>query len=358
MKSLNPQLSALEMHYLVKELQFLTDSKVDKIYQPEKNMFILQLHKTGRGKSLLKFKVPGYFCLTESKEANEGPGQFCTYLRKKLSNSFLVSLQQTGFERVVELIFRLKEGKLSLVFEFFSPGNIILIQDGKILSALENQEFKDRKIKPGEEYTFPKKDFNFLEINEEGLENLLQRTNKSSAVKALAMDLGLGGVFAEEACFNAGIEKDTEPKKVSRIKELFDAVESLRDKETKACKADEEIFPFELKSKKCQALDISFNQAVDDMTKEEHIMEKKIEAKYRGQIAKIENMARSQESSISQLGKKEQELKERGDKIYENFQKIQQLLEEAKDRNMLEKLKQNKQIKDYSLKEKTITVEL
>jgi predicted ribosome quality control (RQC) complex YloA/Tae2 family protein len=69
-------------------------------------------------------------------------------------------------------------------------------------------------------------------------------------------------------------------------------------------------------------------------------------------------MIKSQESNINNLTKKEQELKEKGDKIYENFQNIQQLLKEAKNRDMLEKMKQKRLIKDYDMKEKTISVEL
>jgi predicted ribosome quality control (RQC) complex YloA/Tae2 family protein len=360
MKQSNPQLSALEMHYLTKELQILIGSKVDKIYQPEKNVLILQLHKTGTGKMLLKFKVPGYFCMTEIKQATEKPSEFCAYLRNKLSNSFLDSFEQKGFERIIELKFRLKEGSLSLMFEFFSPGNIILVKEGKILSALEKQEYKDRSIKPGEEYKYPKREFNLLELTEEDLKKILQKSDKSSIVKALAMDLGLGGLFAEEACFNAGIDKDTETKNIKNIEELFKALDSLRDSKISPSKAEEEIFPFPLKSKKCEDMQVnSFNQALDNLTKYEISGEQKaIEKKYNEKLKKTENMIKSQESSLVQLAKKEKELKEKGDKIYENFQKIEKLLAESKDRIVLEKLKQSKQIKNYDLKEKTIMVGL
>jgi predicted ribosome quality control (RQC) complex YloA/Tae2 family protein len=360
MKQPNPQLSALEMHYLAKELQILVGSKVDKIYQPEKNVLILQLHKTGAGKILLKFRVPGYFCMTETKQATEKPSEFCAYLRNKLSNSFLDSFGQKGFERIIELRFRLKEGSLSLMFELFSPGNIILVKEGKILSALEKQEYKDRSIKPGEEYKYPKREFNLLELTEEELKKLLQKSDKSSAVKALAMDLGLGGLFAEEACFNAEIDKDAEPKNIKKTEELFKALDSLRSNRIEPSKTEEEIFPFQLKSKRCEKTGAdSFNQAVDELTKYEISGEQKaIEAKYNEKLKKTENMIKSQETSIAQLAKKEQELKEKGDRIYENFQNIEKLLSEAKDRNNLEKMKQSKKIKNYDLKEKTITVEL
>jgi len=363
MKLSNPQLSALEMHYVIKDIQLLIGSKVDKIYHPEKNTLILQLHKTGTGKNLLKLKVPGYLCMTQTKESTQQPSQFCAYLRKKLSNSFLELIEQKGFERIVELKFRLKEGELSLVFEFFSPGNIILTKDNQILSALEYQEYKDRKIKPKEEYKYPTKEYNFLELTENNLMELLKKTDKSSVVKALAIDLGLGGLFAEEACLNSGVDKDKKPNEIREIKNLFESLKSLRDKKAGAWKSGEEILPFELRSMRCERSSLeSFSQAIDESTKQELPQEQMlIDKRYQEKVKKINTMINSQETVIKNLSDKEQELREKGDMIYSNFQKVEKILNEAKKeqtKDALEKMKKEKIIKNYDLKEKTITLEL
>lgn len=363
MKLNKPQLSALEVHHLVKELQVLIDSKVDKIYHPEKKELILQLHKTGTGKLLIRFKVPEYFCITENKQTTQFPSSFCAYLRKKLGNSFLSSIEQKGFERIIEIEFRTKEGKLSLVFEFFNPGNILLLENNIILSAVEYQEYTSRKIRPKEEYKYPTKEFNFLKITEDNLRKMLETTNRASVVKALAIDLGLGGLFAEEACFNAGIDKDKKPKDVKKIKELFASLKQMRDKKINPVKIKEEIVPFVLKSREGDDMDVeSFSKAIDDSTKKEISGEQQeIEDKYLEKLRKINNMIKSQESTIKKLSKQEEESKEKGDIIYGNFQKVEQVLSEAKKsqtKDGLEKLKKEKKIKNYDLKDKTITVEL
>ncbi|MBW2992599.1 NFACT family protein [Candidatus Woesearchaeota archaeon] len=363
MKLLNLQLSALEIHYLIKEMQFLVDSKVDKIFHPERNELVLQLHKTGVGKNLLKLRVPEYFCITETKKAAQQPSSFCVYLRKKLGNSFLIGIEQKEFERIIELRFKTKEAMRSLVFEFFSPGNIILVENGIIQSAIEYQEYTSRTIKPKEEYKYPEKEYNFLKLKEDELKEMLKKTNRVSLVKALAIDLGLGGLFAEEVCVSAGVDKDIKPKDVKKVKELFEELKLLRNKKISPARVNEDILPFELKSKKCEELGInSFNKAVHGATKGEVSEEEKlVDVKYKEKLKKIETMIKSQESAVEKLSKKEQEMKDKGDMIYANFQKIEQILSQVKQdptKEMLEKLKQEKKIKDYNLKDKTITLEL
>ena len=43
-------LSSIDVHYIVKELKGLQGSRVDNIYQKEKEEILLQLHRSGEGK--------------------------------------------------------------------------------------------------------------------------------------------------------------------------------------------------------------------------------------------------------------------------------------------------------------------
>ncbi len=45
-------LAALELSYVVKELDVLIDAKLDKIYHPDKKTLLLQFHITGYGKKI------------------------------------------------------------------------------------------------------------------------------------------------------------------------------------------------------------------------------------------------------------------------------------------------------------------
>ena len=51
-------LTALDIYFVKQELDALTNAKVDKIYQPDEDTLILQLHKDG--KKLIKIVLPGF----------------------------------------------------------------------------------------------------------------------------------------------------------------------------------------------------------------------------------------------------------------------------------------------------------
>jgi predicted ribosome quality control (RQC) complex YloA/Tae2 family protein len=62
------ELSSLDLHYLVGELQALKGVRVDKIYHPEKKELLLQLFLTGMGKKLLRVRAPGFMYFGDFKE--------------------------------------------------------------------------------------------------------------------------------------------------------------------------------------------------------------------------------------------------------------------------------------------------
>ncbi len=154
-----------------------------------------------------KYSVPDYIYLTDYKEKSpEKPSGFCMVLRKNLEQSRLRSIKQLGSERIIELLFEKKE-KHKLFIELFSPGNIVLCkEEDTIISALETKKWKDRTIRGGIAYVFPKREINFFDLKKKELKELLKSTEKDSLVTCLAIDLGLGGVYAEESCLLAKIE--------------------------------------------------------------------------------------------------------------------------------------------------------
>src|SRR3989338_8518179 len=54
------ELSSLELHRIVAELQTLVGGRIDKIYQPEKGELLFQIYKQGHGKRVLRV-MPGRF---------------------------------------------------------------------------------------------------------------------------------------------------------------------------------------------------------------------------------------------------------------------------------------------------------
>ena len=142
------QLASLEIHYLIKELQILIDSKIEKIYTPSKNELILNLHSPKIQKQSLYINTPQSIYLTNYHPQAKKPSDFCMFLRKHLNNTRLRKIQQLDSERIIELIFESKDSNYSLIIEMFAQGNIILVKNNFILSAINYQKWKDRTRRP------------------------------------------------------------------------------------------------------------------------------------------------------------------------------------------------------------------
>ena len=104
------ELSSLDLKYIVKELQILVGSRVDKIHQINKRKFFFRFYVTNQGKKVLKIIFPGLFYLTEGGiNPPSKPMGYCAFLRKYLDNSRVREIKQKGYERIIEIVFEKKE---------------------------------------------------------------------------------------------------------------------------------------------------------------------------------------------------------------------------------------------------------
>lgn len=362
------QLSALDIHYLIKELDFLINGKIVKVYTPSKKEIILQFHIPNKGKLQLKIDEKSIYLL-ENKFPAESPSGFCMYLRKKLTNARLRKISQIDFERIIRLDFETKEETLSLICELFSKGNIILAKDNIILSAAENQEWSDRVIAPKKEYIHPKKEYNLLKLTEQDLRNLLKKTDKESILKTIAIDLGLGGAYSEEACLLANIDKNQKPP-LSDSRKVLESLKKLISKEISPRKVYEknilkDIVPFEMKFYQDlkQERSVSFNKAIESYFSDESVI--KEESKHEKQLEKIENIISQQNKHIHELEGIECENKLKAEALYHNYQLVSQVLAELKEiskkhswKEIQDKLKNHKLIKQVNPRDKTIVLKL
>lgn len=375
MQSLKTQISSIELYYLTKELEILENAKVDQIYQLGKKDYILQFHKTGIGKLRLRIIVPGFTYLTDYKPEVEAPKGFCMTLRKHLSNSRLRSIKQLGFERILELCFETREDKRFIYLELFSKGNIVFCkEDLTIIQAVEMQRWKDRTVRPGLKYEYPLREYNILELKKQQLKSLLAESHKE-IVKLLAIDLGLGGVYSEEILVMAGIDKEKKELDDKEITGLSNALKNIKTKEIKPAivfKQDDivkDIVPFDLacyKDMKTQHAE-TYNKAFDMILSEEEKEAEKKEttSKYEEKLRKVRSMIEIQEKSVKNLQKTGSESTEAGEFIYNNYQCIDDILKELRKarekyswKEIKEKLKDHKVIKEIREKEGKIVVEI
>lgn len=365
------ELNALELHYLLKELNLLVGGKIDQIYQPEKKELLLSFHIPSVGKKLLRIKVPNYLYLTEFRgDMPETPADYCIFLRRRLINARLREISQQGFERVVELMFEKADSKFYMIIELFSKGNVVLCDDKHvIISPLEIQKWKDRTIMPKLAFKFPQRDNNFLTLTFEQLANIVEKSDKENIVKTIAIELGLGGTYAEELCLIAGIDKSKKKIDDKEVKSLFKAVEQIREMVISPCIIGDAVTPFALIRNKSEACETagSYNEALDKILS----VEKKGEIKEKGdsgyqkKVAELKRIIGQQELKLKQAEKSITEDKQKAELIYEHYQKIDLLLSEMKKarekhsfKEIKEMLKNSKLVKEINEKDKTITIEI
>ena len=335
-------LSSLDIRYIVNELQVLIDAKIDQIYMPEKKELLLQLHMPSKGKKLLRIVAGKYLYLTDKKESYPEPSGFCMFLRKYLGNARLRAVNQKESERIVELIFENKEGIEKLVIEFIPPGNIILLdKNDKIISAAEFHKYKDRAIMSKMQYIYPKMPYNIFELKSKELKEILKKSDKENIVKCMAIDLGLGGMHSEELCSLSGVDKNEKSADLDE-KEIKSLSENL----------------FLLISKKMD----NFSKTIEQSITEE---KPKVEVRYEKQMEKLRNIIGKQELNLGEINSKIDENNKKAELIYQNYNLIKDIITELNKalkkyswKEIEEKLKGHKVVKEVNAKDKAVSLEL
>jgi predicted ribosome quality control (RQC) complex YloA/Tae2 family protein len=373
------ELAALELHYLVEELQVLTGAKMNSAFQQDDSV-LLDFHKTGKGRVLVR-ALPKFLFITRHKGVNpQSPPSFCVFLRKQLNNARLMSITQVGAERIVEFLFEKGAEKkvLKLYVELFGKGNILLTDEaGMILKPLHVQRWSDRTVKTGVVYIYPRKELNMFEISLKEIEQL-KESSSESLVKALASDLGLGGVYAEETCLQAKVDKNVKPKDLSaqEIKKIYATLQDLVNHAVFPVlyKKDgwvKNIVPFPLDFYEKQGFSPEkvslYNTALDEAISQGmlEVKEKETEKVKNKALHKADVMIDAQEKTIAKMQKLIDENQQKGELLYSNYQLIEGVLSQLKEvrkkhswKEIKKKLKGHDLIKEVNEKESSITVEL
>jgi len=343
-------LSSLEIKAVVEELQQLLGAKVDQVYQPDNTEVVLSLHRTDIGKKLLRI-IPGtalYFT-TKRRASPKEALNFCRFLRKRLGPTKLKEIIQKDMERIIEFHFEGKDTKFILITEFFSKGNLIVCdKDYMILSALQVQLWKDRKIKAKVKYEYPPKRKIFFEDFKEFSE-FLDASTKENVVKTLALGLNLGGVYAEELCHRAQIDKNATKLKVAEQQRVYEELKKLVEEELHPNMVNGNPVPITMHSlgegesfpSYNDALDAYYSQYVEEAeeTQEENKPKKN----------KYEEMLEDQIKQKQQLEKAAEENQKKAEWIYNNYMDVKEFIELFKAKKREELKKRNVEIEGKNL---------
>ncbi|MAF99335.1 MAG: hypothetical protein CMH61_01875 [Nanoarchaeota archaeon] len=353
-------ITSLELHAIVNELSFLKKGRLDQIYHPAKKELVLRFHVSGKGKILVRVIPGSVINQTEVKKETAAPSSFCMQLRKYIQNATVVDFKQKNTERILVIDLQ-KAEKFQLVIELFSKGNVLLLDSkGMIISVLEWQSYRSRKLKPKEKYLYPDEGFNWLKDDLK----ILKRSEKDSVVKALATQIGLGGTYAEEVCFRASVDKNTKPSEITDehiellSKELKKLIKEIEH--PKGFVYGDEITPTELKAKgKADSETLTYSESLQ-------LMNPLIKnSPYQKKINQMERIIKEQDETVHKLEKEIEQSTAKGELVYSEFVKLEKLL------NIIDALQKKegweavktelgkqKKIGKVDLKKKTVVVEL
>ena len=339
------ELSAVDVFYVKKELALMRGARIEKIFQSKANKkdLLFVMHHKDLPKIHLRFQLPGMVGLQKAKPSYpQTPPGFAVFLRKYLKGGKILSTWESGFDRTLMLTITSQRKQYDLMVELVSPGNMILVEQKKIKSPLETQRHKDRTIRGGVEYEPLPPQFDTSVANEEELIEKLTSSKKDSVVTALAIELGLGGVYAEEACARAKVEKDAKIDAIN-VKKLAKAVVGLFKEKIVPYVDEKRAYPFKLVSKKTKKSEKFFLEALGLFIPDPKDGE--VQDQGEGKKKKTEKIVVAQEKRLVELEKKSVEDQKRGEKIFENYQLVEKVIKLMKeDKEKLKKMKEVKKI--------------
>ncbi len=343
MKS-STEFSNFDVFAIVKELDaILRDGSISNVYEVQ-DLLILKIN-TNFGKKNLIIKRDSRINITEYDYPIPAfPNQYIRTLRKFLKNRQVLGVSQYKLDRIIiiELTNR-GEGTWKFVIELFNKGNFLLVDHNNIIIiAKKYRKFKDRTILAKKEYNFPssqQKDF-FLINRQDFMALFLSSDNE--IVRDISRKLKLSGLYSEELCKRAKINKKELGKNLSEddINKLYESFKGIRnqllfgsiDAHIIVDQTGNEInvLPFEIEIfKEYERVKYpSFNSAVDDFYSKidyESIKTPK-DQKIKDQIKAQKKILENQQEYLEELKMKKEKYYKIGDFLYANFINFEKLL--------------------------------
>ncbi len=200
----------------------LNATRVDKIHQPSHEEVVIVFRSAGVLRRLLITIRPSSprIHFTESVYENPAePPMFCMLMRKYLGGARFSHVEDTGFERVVTLVFNCYNEMgdsvtYKLVTELIGKQtNLILVaDDGKIIDALRRSDLESnaRIIQPGAYYHYPEKQlkYNVLNITAEKLTEAVCEQSKPLSNAILSVVDGVSPLISREIAVMAKLDTE------------------------------------------------------------------------------------------------------------------------------------------------------
>jgi predicted ribosome quality control (RQC) complex YloA/Tae2 family protein len=208
------ELSSIDLAALVQELNRYEGAKVDKAYLYGDDLLRLRMRDFDRGRVELIVEVGDVkrAHVADPAHVPDAPGRppnFAMMLRNRLSGADFAGVSQYEFDRILTFSFERDDENTEIVAELFGQGNVaVLDETGEVVQCLDTVRLKSRTVAPGSQYEFPSSRLNPLDVSFDAFERRMNDSD-TDVVRTLATQLNLGGLYAEEVCSRAGVEKTT-----------------------------------------------------------------------------------------------------------------------------------------------------
>jgi len=328
---------------ILKELELiLVNSIILNIYEIE-DLLILKIN-TNFGKKNLIIKKDSRINLTEyDYPIPKYPSQYIISLRKLLKNRKILKISQHQFDRIIIIELSDISGQpWKFIIELFNKGNFLLLDNENLIRvAKKYKKFKDREILPKKKYDFPRSQGkNFLTLNKEEFKVLFNNSN-IEIVRDLSRKTHISGLYSEEICHNAKINKNSHGKDLTDddYEKLYGSFKKLRNKllfgEINAYIAFDKnenqisVLPFEIEIlnqiKKVHYL--SFNEAVDKYFSkiDSETLKSPKDQKIEDKIKSLEKILKNQKDYLEELKIKKEHYYKIGELLYANLNSLEKL---------------------------------
>ncbi|MFB6096230.1 MAG: ribosome rescue protein RqcH [Haloferacaceae archaeon] len=352
------ELSSVDLRALVTELNRYEGAKVDKAYLYGDDLLRLKLRDFDRGRVELLIQVGERKRVHTAapEHVPEAPGRppnFAKMLRNRLSSADFAGVSQYEFDRILTFDFERPDQNTQLVVELFGEGNVAVLDENReVIDSLETVRLKSRTVAPGSPYEFPQSRIDPLSIDFEGFAAKMDQSD-TDVVRTLATQLNFGGLYAEEVCTRAGVEKTLAIADATEedYRDLHDAIDRLaeplrtgefdprlyleaQEGEQPSRVVDVTPFPLEERAHLASEAYDSFNAAVDDYfyrldtagEGEQEAGEQRGGPDFQEEIEKRKRIIQQQEGAIEGFEQQAAAERERAELLYANYDLVDEIL--------------------------------
>ncbi|MEL7656439.1 MAG: NFACT RNA binding domain-containing protein, partial [Bacillota bacterium] len=198
----------------------LIGGKIEKIYQPEADEIILNVHS---GRENYKLYISSnssharMHLITDTTSNPLNPMGFCMLLRKHLQGGRITAIQQKDSERIVEIsVDTINELGFSvnkkLIIEIMGKHSNIIVVDissNKIIDSIKRISIdvnRYRQLLPGQQYVYPPSQdkISYYGITEEQIKKFVENAGDNTAKALMSHIQGISPMIADEIVYQSG----------------------------------------------------------------------------------------------------------------------------------------------------------